>query len=81
MLLEILIFILGLIILHRIKKIWGQRACPDAETLKDYFEGRLKKQDIDEYERVIGHLGICEKCQTRLTDLASFEGEADEGEQ
>lgn len=71
----ILTGILGLMILSRARKIIGIQACPEEENLKDYFEGRLKKQDKAEYDRIISHLGLCEKCQTRLTDLATEQSE------
>ena len=63
-------------ILMKVRNIMQIQSCPKDEILKDYFEGRLKKNDKDEYERVISHLGICSNCQERLTTLATSENEA-----
>lgn len=66
----IVFVVTALVIISRVRKIISLRACPEHEDLKDYFEGRLKKRDQAEYERIIGHLGLCEKCQNRLTGMA-----------
>ena len=76
MLTWIIILTLGLVILNRVRKIVVIQRCPDYLAIRDYFEGRLKRQDKQEYERIISHLGICEKCQKLLTDMAVDDSES-----
>lgn len=67
---------LGLSIVMKVRNIIGIQACPAESSILDYFEGRLKKKDQSEYERMTSHLGICEKCQQTLTDMAIGGSEA-----
>ena len=73
MLIWILIFILGFIIIDRVRKIYRIHQCPNEKTLVQYFEGKLKKEDSSLYDQTVAHLGVCEKCQNRLVDISSPE--------
>ena len=48
-------------------QIINQQQCISDEDIRDYMLGRLHDND-NEYHRVIGHLGNCEKCQQRMHD-------------
>lgn len=74
--LEVVMIVLGLSIIMKIRNIIRIQACPTEGSIQDYFEGRLKKKDQAEYERMTSHLGICEACQQKLTDLAVDGSEA-----
>ena len=49
-------------------QIISQQKCLSEEDIRNYMLGRLYKND-KEYQRVIGHLGNCEKCQERMHDF------------
>ena len=69
----IISFGLGILVVRRLIEIRKSYICPPETVLKEYFEGRLKKRDRREYERVITHLGICEKCQKVLEGYVTGE--------
>lgn len=41
----------------------------DEETLVDFWNGRLQKNDDKEYRRTVAHLGNCQKCRDRLDEI------------
>lgn len=49
----------------------------DHETMELFWLNRLKRDDPKEHERVVAHLGICEKCRD-LLDQVSREGRPDQ---
>ncbi len=65
----ILIFILGfLAILQNVVKIIRQQKHVDDYKLRKIIDTTIK-YDKD-YDAVIGHLGLCEKCQKRLDEIS-----------
>ena len=53
----------------RLREIYAQFQCPDEEVLSDYYNGLLKRRKPKLYNRVVTHLGVCEKCRDRLREL------------
>ncbi|MDF1698466.1 MAG: hypothetical protein P1U56_21625 [Saprospiraceae bacterium] len=51
-------------------EIINQRKCPEDEELKDVVLGITKKNTASA-DKVIRHLGICEKCQERAREIGS----------
>jgi hypothetical protein len=60
--------LLFLIVLRIGKEIFLSYQCPDEQSLKDFWNGRLRKGD-SEYRRVVTHLGVCEKCRDKLDQI------------
>ena len=50
-------------------QIIEQRRCLKEETITEFMKQRIDKDD-PEYSRIIGHLGICEKCQQRVQEFS-----------
>ncbi len=50
------------------RQIILQYRCIDDQTMEDFFNGRLKKDDAAR-RQVITHLGHCEKCQQKLFEI------------
>ena len=67
MILYILIAICLVAVIRIGIQIINQQQCISDEDIRDYMLGRLHGND-NEYHRVIGHLGNCEKCQQRMHD-------------
>ena len=60
--------IIWLIAIARIiSQIFVQQKCLTDDDIRNYMLGRLFEND-NQYHRVIGHLGNCEKCQQRMHD-------------
>jgi len=72
-LIPILLLALVYFILRRIYAIYQGYQCFDDEILKDFFNGRLNREE-DLRRSVVNHLGVCEKCQQRLYDLQEGDG-------
>lgn len=68
---------LGWIIIRQIYRIIRMQNCPDSSVIAEYFYGRLKKNEPEEYDNLMRHLGICEKCQNELTDLINKDAGTD----
>ena len=66
--------ILILIVLYAVYKVTeivrSQRKCPEEDVLRDVVLGVVKKES-PVYEKVITHLGICDKCQERAREIGS----------
>lgn len=67
--LEIFLWISLLAVLRIGYQIIQQRRCPDNYTLKNLTKSRWKNTHQREYQRVISHLGLCEKCTKRLEEI------------
>lgn len=52
------------IVMQIVSEIMSRRKCLDDYTIMEYKKGRLPS---DERRAVHNHLGICEKCQDRMT--------------
>ena len=70
MILQILILISLYGIYRLVREIIAQRRCPKDKVLKDVVLGVIKKNS-ETADRVIMHLGICEKCQERAKEIGS----------
>lgn len=66
------LFLLALVygIVKVIIEIINQRKCPEDEILKNVVLG-ITKRNSETTEKVIRHLGICEKCQERAREIGS----------
>lgn len=53
-----------------IMEILDQRKCPKDEDLKDVVLGFTKK-NTKKADKIIRHLGICEKCQDKVKEIGS----------
>jgi hypothetical protein len=53
-----------------IREIVLQRKCPDDRELRNVVLG-ITKKNTEIADRVIMHLGICEKCQEKARDMGS----------
>ena len=49
-------------------QIVNQRKCPEDEILRNVVLG-ITKKNSETAEKVIRHLGICEKCQERVREI------------
>ncbi len=63
----LLAFIAGSIaaVIKVVRQIVSERKCVTDYEIGKFYKGTLKHDDAI-YRRFIAHLGICEKCQTRL---------------
>jgi len=68
MLYLLLLVIASVGVLNAIGLIRGQKDCPSDRDLENYLKGRMNKNG-GKADRIIGHLGICEKCRERTTKL------------
>jgi len=64
----ILILIAGFGVLNIVGLIRGQKECPSDRDLENYLKGKINKSGF-KADKIVGHLGICEKCQERMTNL------------
>ena len=66
----LLAFIAGSIaaVIKILRQIASERKCATDFEIGKFYKGTLKHNDAV-YRRFIAHLGICEKCQTRLHDF------------
>jgi hypothetical protein len=66
---DIILIIIIIVIIssaYGILKVWfQQRKCPNDESLIEVISGLAKKND-PETQRIISHLGMCEKCQKKV---------------
>lgn len=64
------IFVLILLygVVKIIMEILDQRKCPKEEDLKHVVLG-LAKKNTKQTDKIIRHLGICEKCQQRVKEI------------
>ena len=53
-----------------IREIIDQKKCPSDRELKDVALG-ITKKNTARADRVIMHLGICEKCQEKVSEIGS----------
>ena len=51
------------------KQILLAYRCIEEETLQDYEEGTLRRENPRLYRKVIAHLNRCEKCQASLEEI------------
>ena len=70
MIFQILILISLYGIYRIVREVKSQRRCPDDKELRDVLLGLIKKNSATS-DRVIMHLGICEKCQERAREIGS----------
>ena len=73
----ILFLLVASIVFTRLRVIFRQYQCVEDENLRSYLYGKLKKSDPKEYEHLIAHLGLCEKCQERLHEISTGESTSD----
>ncbi len=67
---EILILISIYGIYRIVREIINQRKCPHERDLREVVLG-IEKKSSARYDRVIRHIGICEKCQERAREIGS----------
>ncbi len=67
-LLLILALLCAFVVFRVLTQYYQTRQCPEPETLRDFFYGRLKRYP-DLHRRIISHLGYCERCRRRLEDI------------
>jgi len=63
---EILALLTVLGVLRLLFEIFSFRSCPTDHDLRAFFQGTLKGS---EYDRIIGHIGSCSKCQNKANDF------------
>lgn len=70
-----LILFLGLLYLvfKIVGQIWRTYQHVDEQTLHDFWLKKLKRNHPSEHQRVISHLGVCQRCRD-LFDRVSSEG-------
>lgn len=62
-----IILVLTAFVLYRIgKQIYLTYRHVDEDTIRAFWNGRLKNSDPDAYRQVVTHLGHCDKCQALL---------------
>ena len=66
--LVILIFGLFYVVLQKVGIIYNQSKCIEPKRVYDYVEGKINKNS-PEHDRIIAHLGICEKCRQLVDDF------------
>jgi len=67
---EILLLIALYGVYRIVREIVNQRKCPHDRDLRDVVLG-MEKKSTAKYDRVIRHLGICEKCQDKAREIGS----------
>lgn len=65
---EILFLVTLVSVVGIIVKIAGQRKCPNDFDLRNAVLNR-KKLDDTKTDRIIAHLGICEKCRNKIAEM------------
>lgn len=66
---QILFLISLLAVMRIVYQIILDRRCIDKKTFEKFRRGKLKDRDEGAHQRVIRHLGICEKCAKELENL------------
>ncbi len=65
---QILVFVSLLSVIGVVRKIVKAQKCPSDEQLRQSILFR-NKRDETETDRIISHLGFCEKCRNKVSEF------------